>query len=414
MVGSSIPVIDGIPLRSALIIENRLEEIEDLEKDLKARGLHVISVDNSTEAEKILAHLPELDIIVLDWYMNEEDSMESKFLLNKLKEHVFALTIIYTKHEMIGPEEFIKERNLGRIVKVLDKTKLTGDAVFEEITRWIEESPEIRIFLKCAFEVEKTLNPVLWEVYGMEASGLRVLLESMKPDDEASYIRPEHDLTNLFLKALSRKMNRDQNFFRAISDDVKNIVNTTTTTLAPHPEDGEKMAAGQGGNAGVFHYFERYIDPPVSEPVWTGDIIKKSEHEFFVVVTPSCDLCHQKIDNVILVKTVPFGKYIADMPLSKEKIRNILKYKTPRFHYLPYIEKSSDGLLCFFDHISSMKIDELKKDIENEKLERIATIDSPFIENLIQRMNAYLMRLGVRDIAEGEIERILSKKDTIK
>lgn len=408
MVGVSIPEIDGIPLRSALIIENRLDEIESLEKDLKERGLHVVSVDNTTEAEKIIEHLPELDIIVLDWYMNEDDSTESELLLEKMKTHVFALTIIYTKHAMIGPEEFIKERNLGRIVKVLDKTKLTGDAVFDEITKWIEGSPEIRIFLKCAFGVEKTLNPVLWEVYGMEASGLRVLLESMKPDDEASHIRPEHDLTNLFLKALSRKMNCDPIFLRAISDDVKNIVNTTTTTPAPHPEDGEKIAATKVGKAGMFHYFERYIYPLVSEPVWTGDIIKKSENEFFVVATPSCDLCHNTVDNVLLVKTVPFRKYIADMSLLKEKISNILKYKTMRFHYLPYIEKSSDGLLCLFDHISSMKIDELKKDIENGKLERIATIDSPFIENLIQRMNAYLMRLGVRDIGKKEIERILS------
>ena len=40
----------------------------------------------------------------------------------------------------------------------------------------------------------------------------------------------------------------------------------------------------------------------------------------------------------------------------------------------------------------------------------IEIIDSPFIENLIQRLNAYMMRLGVRDLSDSEIGKAV--KDT--
>ena len=76
---------------------------------------------------------------------------------------------------------------------------------------------------------------------------------------------------------------------------------------------------------------------------------------------------------------------------------------------MPYFENHSDGLVCLFDQLSSVDILKIKDDIKNGIVERIATIDSPFIENLIQRMNAYLMRLGVRDIEKVEIARVLEQ-----
>ena len=395
--GAICPAIEGIPFRNALIIENNAEEIKDLESDLEKKGMSIILAESSTKAEEIIKNRPELSIIILDWYLNEEDSMESQLILDKLKEYVFAPIIIYTKLDRSGPETFIKERGLERIVKVLKKAEVNGDAIFDEMNGWISENPELRIFLKWAYEVEKTLNPVLWEVYKMEEGGLRALLDIMKCEvGEASYIPAEYDLSNLFLKALTRKLNNSKAFFSSLSNEIQKLQGDGSFKV-----DREK--------AEKFHGFERYIKLPVSQPISTGDIIKKGDEDYLVVITPSCDLFNpDKVDNVLLLRAVPFGKYRTKKSPNMDTLRRILDNKKDSTHYLPYIEKCPNGLLCLFDQITSMKIETIKEDIGKGNLKRIATIDSPFIENLLQRMNAYLMRLGVRDIGKEEKERILS------
>lgn len=400
--GAVCPAIEGIPFRNALIIENNTDEIKDLKSDLKNKGMSVILAESSTKAEEIIKNRPELSIIILDWYLNEEDSMESQLILDKLKDYVFAPVIIYTKQSTSDPLTFINDRGLERIVKVLDKWEVTGEAIFDEMQEWIKVNPELRIFLKWAYEVEKTLNPVLWEVYKMEAGGLSALLDIMKCEvGEASYIPAEYDLSNLFLKALTRKLNHSKEFFSSLSNEIQKLQGVGSIEV-----DREK--------AERFHGFERYIKPPVTQPIWTGDIIKKSDDKYFVVVTPSCDLFNlDKIDNILLLGAVPFDKYRAEKPLKKNQSLAILDNKKDSTHYLPYIEKCPNGLLCLFDQITSMKIETIKEDIGKGNLKRIATIDSPFIENLLQRMNAYLMRLGVRDIGKEEKERILSDTSPI-
>lgn len=395
--GVVFPAIEGIPFRNVLIIENNTDEIKNLERDLGKRGMSVILAEDSTKAKEIIKNRPELSIIILDWYLNEEDSMESEIILTELKDYVFAPVIIYTKQGTIGPYTFITDRGLERIVTVMDKGKVTVEAIFDEMEGWIKGNPELRIFLKWAYEVKKTLNPVLWKVYEMEAGGLRALLGIMKCEvSDASYIPAEYDLSTLFLKVLTRNLNYKTEFFSSLSEEIKKLQEEDSVEL-----DREK--------AKRFHGYERYIQPPVSQPIWTGDLIKKSEEEYFVVVTPACDLFNPgKIDNVLLLSAVPFSKYRAEKSPNKDTLGTILSNKKDSTHYLPYIEKCPDGLLCLFEQITSMKIEDIQEDIGSGNLERIATIDSPFIENLLQRMNAYLMRLGVRELEKEEINQILN------
>jgi len=395
--GAVCPAIEGIPFRNALIIENNVDEIKELKEDLRDRGMCVVLAEDSTKAENIIKNRPELSIIVLDWYLNEDNPMESQLILENLKDTVFAPIIIYTKMDRSGPETFIKERGLERVVKVLEKSEVTGDAIFGEMSGWISENPELRIFLKWAYEIEKTLNPVLWKVYEMEAGGLRALLEIMKCKvGEASYIPPEYDLSNLFLKVLTRDLHHKSEFFSSLSNEIQELREEGSAEV-----DREKSKR--------FHGYERYIKPPVSRPIWTGDILKKSGEEYFVVVTPSCDLFNPgKVDNILLLRTVPFSKYRTEKSLNKEKSQPFLENNKTFAHYLPYIEECPDGLLCLFEQIKSRRITGIKKEIRKGKLERIATIDSPFIENLLQRMNAYLMRLGVRELEKEEINQILN------
>lgn len=388
----TIPNIDGIPFRNALIIDNRLDEIEELKNDLENKGISVISVNNSNDAQKLIKCRPEINFIILDWYLNEENSMESKLFLSDLSNYLFVPIIIYTKQGMIEPKGFIEERGLQRIVRVLDKRDIDGDLIFQEMENWIQENPELKIFLKWSFEVEKNINQVLWNIYGLETDGLKSLIRTIKTDEDVSYMPVEYDLVGIFIKVLLRKLHDTEKLIHSISGNVCELLDESA------PLDPKKME--------IFHTFERYISPPVSGPVWTGDILVTSDDEYFVIVTPTCDLCNNKIDNVLLLGATPFGKYRIEKSINPQKAENLIKNKTDVSHYLPYVPDCPDGLLCRFDNISYINIEDIKDDITDEKYIRIATIDSPFIENLIQRMNAYLMRLGVRDLGKEEVKMI--------
>lgn len=129
------------------------------------------------------------------------------------------------------------------------------------------------------------------------------------------------------------------------------------------------------------------------------------------MVTPLCDLCQaNKIENVLLLKAEPFDEsYRKKENLgNEEKARSYIQNNKEVIHYLPYALDLQTGLLCKFDQISTIKLKLLKERLKNGKMQCIETIDTPFVENLMQRMNAYLMRLGVRDLGKDEIRKILS------
>jgi hypothetical protein len=52
----------------------------------------------------------------------------------------------------------------------------------------------------------------------------------------------------------------------------------------------------------------------------------------------------------------------------------------------------------------------LERKLEEGKMTCVEVVDSQFVENLIQRMNAYPMRLGVRDLDKREITKL--ERDT--
>lgn len=389
----TVPDVEGIPFRNVLIIDNVREEVVDLETDLKEKGLSVVFENNSTKAKNLLKERPEINLIVLDWFLNEQDPIESKLILKEIKNCAFAPVIVYSKQGLTEPRLFIKEIGLERIACVLDKNIVDCDLIFDEMVKWIATNPELKVFLKWSFEVEKCLNSVLWTIYDLEAGGLKALVEIMEQPEDASHVPREYDIINLFGKVLIRKLN-SPDFFASISDHINKLMACDPI----HSDDLEKLK--------VFHRFERYKDPMGS--LWTGDILKSKNGEYQIIVTPICDLCNPgKTENVLLLMAEPFRTHREERKLNKNKAQAIIENKKDSFHYLPYAANLPDGLLCRFDNISSIKLAKLKEMIKGEELRCVETIDSPFIENLIQRMNAYLMRLGVRDIGDKEIKKIL-------
>jgi hypothetical protein len=156
------------------------------------------------------------------------------------------------------------------------------------------------------------------------------------------------------------------------------------------------------GDFEEYHPFEVYIKPPIKKNIHTGDLVK-FKSEFYVILTPACDIVirgyedleeERKVpirnaDNIVIVKAKHFDyktnclnkKYEID----RNKIEKYVKNHNARFHYLPPFE-SNNGFTVDFQDVTSIPF--------SSELERVATISSPFIKDIISRFSNYYSRQG--------------------
>jgi CheY-like chemotaxis protein len=394
---SNYPSIDGIPFRNALIIDDDPEEVEALRSDLTEKGINVISEADYLGAISTIKCRPEIDLVILDWFLNGDNSIQAEMIIDELKKTLLVPIVIYTNQGVDSPTRAITQKKVDRIAFALDKMDVTVDAVFQKIEEWFEINPELKIFLRWSWEVEKNMGPTQWTIYNLEAGGLKALIEIMKQPEDSSYVPREQDIVDLFGKVLKRKVNCNQEFFTSVKGHITELM------------EGDPVQVDDFVKLKAFHRFERY-KPPLSESIWTGDIFRNEWDEYFVVVTPLCDLCQAKIENILLLKAELFDEtYRKKENLGNaERARSNITQNKDSTHYLPYALDLDTGLICRFDRISPIKFKLLKDRMKSGKMRCIETIDSPFIENLMQRMNAYLMRLGVRELGNNEINKMLS------
>ena len=348
-----------------------------------------------------------MNLVVLDWYLNQEDSTDAEVFLDAIRDFTFAPIIIFTAHSRAGVQEFIDGRGLHRIATVLDKADVNGDMVFNALVKWLSDNPELKIFLAWSFEVESKLNDSLWSVYDLDKEGFRYVVDAIQMRQDGSHIPEEYEVTSLLTRVLSRRLGSSAEFRARL----KTLLDSLRGT--PKGESGSDILL----KIAKLRTLELYVEPPVSEPIWTGDVLYSSNGVYHIVVTPVCDLCNPgKIERVTMVKAVPFEAYrLSNLVDEGEEARKVeerrakecVQHRKTSIHHLPYFTNSPGGLVCLFDCVTSEGLDDLLLKIKKGEIARVATIDSPFIEHLVQRMNSYLMRMGIRDLSEVEIRSIL-------
>ena len=372
----------------------------------------VITATSSTEAKLILQQRPELDIIILDWLLDEENAIEAQELLNYMRKKTFAPIIIYTDKGKEPPSLYLRENKLDRMSIVFNKSEVKGENLFKEIGSWLLQKPELRIFLRWSRQVEHTLNETLWDIYNLDVNGIKSIIRLLQTQDDLSQLSQEEEIVNFFSRILSRKLGNQESLLKLIKQDIQALPKLEEGPKPIEKKEEEKTTEEKQqlgfDEMRTFHSFERY-KLANSKLLWTGSILRNKAGKYFVVVTPACDFSHKnKIENILLLKAEPVENYVRSRQLSKGATESCLNHRTACVHFLPYAAELKDGLICRFDNIFNIEEKQLRKNIDNAKLTCLMVIDSPFIENLIQRMNAYLMRVGTRDIDNAEILNLLN------
>lgn len=167
---------------------------------------------------------------------------------------------------------------------------------------------------------------------------------------------------------------------------------------------------------------EVYICPPIKKGIFTGNILnEKDTGEYFIVMTPACDLAQQKAKSIVIAPIeslkedgiVKQNVNIKKDPESSKKqkksaidvlekiIGNNYSYK---FHFLPQAKFFEGGLINFQKLISVIP-EELEK-----KFDIIASVTAPFLKDIIARFSIYYSRQGAPDINKERIINVLTSE----
>lgn len=165
----------------------------------------------------------------------------------------------------------------------------------------------------------------------------------------------------------------------------------------------EKLAARLGDTSRLWcdeehvHPMRYYVLPPISLRLMSGDIfrgrIDAEEIEYFVLLSPSCDIARDKADWMLFTRcSVLSGE--------EEYAKNKSKWKqSDRYQFFPRAIEIPN-MIADFQQLVAIKKEKLYELITEEKIERIASLDSPYCEALTAQFARYFGRIGTPDLNE--------------
>jgi hypothetical protein len=211
----------------------------------------------------------------------------------------------------------------------------------------------------------------------------------------------EQMINRFYWEHLSQTIKSWEEVEKEHSVDIKKILSRHTLSCL----NEELYVNGNIGSFDKYHPGEMYIIPPIKQHYHTGDIIIKKDGEKFIILNPACDIVNDiNLDYYILVKVTCFttltsllDKIKKDKPYEyfyeslnkkgKSCYDDCRSNKKDRFHYLPQFGMMSNNVIDF-QNITMIPKDEISS------FERIASISSLFLKDIIARFSAYYARQG--------------------
>lgn len=215
----------------------------------------------------------------------------------------------------------------------------------------------------------------------------------------------EQHLTNIFRNNLSKTIDlwiKDTN--RSPEEKEKSLLRYVLLHMQEYLDE-EKC-----------HPSEFYITKPVKQQLSTGDLIVIKKNRY-IVLTPACDLIfrsngNRNVNKVFLLKVKElieeFPQYDNTQTIGqasntlKGKLEKIIRNNKSYYHFIPKHNTIEAGIIDFQDKLS-IPIEEIENKIEENEIERIATISLPFLKDLIERYSSYYSRQGSPDFETNEI-----------
>lgn len=332
----------------------------------------------------------ELDIIVLD---------DFDLALSKIDSTSFDAIVLDLKEDSteLADEDSLRGKEVFELIR---KSKFTPVVFYTAFPNRVDatETTFLKIVERGQWE---RLVAAIKEVFATKLIQLSRHIENQKREFMWDFVEKQW---NSVKSELVSEGELAHTLARRLSDSLKKSAITFFSD-----KDSESQ--------GVIHPIEMYIAPPPSFPEYqSGDVIVEDEDGtpvHFVLLTPTCDLVpkakgkkHAEFllrARCLTLETEPeFTKIKTSLskgePVSnsaekelKGTIGNNRKGQSTRYFFLPSILNLFPELIVDFQQLTSVSLQEYKP-------RRLATLDSPYSELLVQRMTSFLSRIGVPDL----------------
>lgn len=311
----------------------------------------------------------DFDAAIIDLRLGSGDMEgKGKKLISEIKSNLRFPVFVLTGY----PEDLDEDLRIPNVFyKVYEQTKKDTIEVLEEMTD-IYKTGITKIMGRKGI-IEKTLQEVFWE-------NIAVSMEYWKAEIE--------DESKIIEKILSRH-------------------------ILAHLS--ERLKLTEEGEFETYHPAEVYIMPPIKEEFFIGDILKRENNtKYYIILTPACDMLLRKhkdgepyrnADKIIIVRLIEFSNipevsnYISAQ--SNKKKKEVEKYikntKKERYYFLPPFGSRIPGFLIDFQDINRINPEELST------YDRVASVDEPFLKDIIARFTSYYARQGAPDLDMGII-----------
>jgi len=431
-----------------VVIDNAEEDVKDTIRSFWEAGESVTFFQSIPDEDRIP---PSVRVLILDIALSSEEFRPDedipqlthllRYVISKTK---LCLVVLWSKHIDDSGEEFVdrikeeyKEQTGQEIPQTIffiyfGKGSVDQNRLAEEIQKWVNENPHAGIVFEWEKLIEEARDPTVSDVVG--AGEIQTLVKSIEKEIGRDSIPRE--LVSLFNRILQRYVTTEEKIIQ-----LKPSVEKILEQSSEHPD-----ILGWYSN---LHYLRTYYKVREDETVWTGDIFRTNsddpEKEYAIVVTPACDFARKKVDRFKVVYGLKF-KQISDYDREgeenvpqvvrkfgkkdgkyrdKKTVLEMLfsKRRLPDKFYILYFIKESTGnnvyshLLLDFQNVESFKV-ELDADGKVAKpsgWNRICRIDSPWIDDILQKYASVSARIGTpeipEDIRDDEMKKCKGEQD---
>ena len=305
-----------------------------------------------------------------------------------------------------------------------------GNSVIEEILKYLR----VPIFVVSGTPGnldEQFQHNSMIEVYRRDATINNRLFDEIIPNVINSptisyFLRKgflEREVTEFYWEHLSKTIEYWKEVAREKPQEIDKILSRHTLSCL-----NEKLYVNSNiGKFDEYHPGEMYIIPPIKQHYHTGDIIKK-DRELFIILNPACDIVNivnivnmelhkpykSKLRFYLLSKIIPISEIRKIQHFNNKDranfIKDIKKNKGDSYHFLPiftdiFSQCSDDGYVIDFQDLqivqSGLDLAQSYNDIETYikardkfivEYERVASISSPFLKDIIARFSRYYAR----------------------
>lgn len=312
--------------RVLVIDDDCFKEEESIRAGFANTGVELFLCDNKDEGLKQIRSKALFDCIVLDWYLEEEDSSLSQLILKELEGKYFSPVLIYSAHS----EDFRQVKESGAITfpdnLIHEVAKGNFSEIRTQLENWLTTNTTARLSSIYIKEVYDKIHSTFWSLnkipHGNIASAYKNIVSDNGNIDWANDF-----VVNLLLQGIIS----DAQFRNEISGLISELhAGNPITTIEQRKEIVSKVL-----------YYQSNPEFPSS-----GDIVKATvgnQSCFGFITTPDCDLSNPKTKYLEFIELIDHTTInIGDKAFVSKSIES---NKSESHFYLPSIPEKIGQLI---------------------------------------------------------------------